>query len=220
MNDFPEIPAAWCTPEAEGIYLSLLPFLQKEYSSYTCYPQKENIFRALELTPPEKVKAVIIGQDPYHGERQATGLAFAVPEKEKLPPSLRNIFTEIRSETGACPQSGDLAFLAAEGVLLLNRTLTVRAGQPASHAGAGWEAFTAQVVQQVAGLERPVAWLLWGSHAQRMKEYIKNPLHLVLESVHPSPLSAYRGFFGCGHFAAANEFFVRNGIPPIDWSGI
>ena len=217
MITFPEIPASWSAPELEKAYADILPFLRNEYAAHACCPPARSIFRALELTPPDSVKAVIIGQDPYHGPGQAMGLSFSVLDGIKAPPSLKNIFREIEDETGKCPQSNDLTSWARQGVLLLNTTLTVRENAPASHAKAGWARFTSGAVKRIASGEKPVVWLLWGSYAESLRPFITNPDHLILSCAHPSPLSAYRGFFGCGHFTAANEYLQSHGLAPINW---
>ncbi len=199
-------------------YRNLRKFLKYEYQNATVYPDMYHIFEALKLTPPQNVKVVILGQDPYHGPGQAHGLCFSVQDGTPFPPSLQNIFKELQNEFGYdIPQSGNLSAWGKEGVLLLNTTLTVRAASPMSHAGKGWEEITDAVIKAVAAQNRPVVYMLWGSHARSKKALIHNPLHLVLESVHPSPLSAYRGFFGCGHFAKANDYLRSRGIAPVNW---
>lgn len=199
-------------------YKKLRRFLKQEYEGTTVYPDMYHIFEALKLTPPENVKVVILGQDPYHGPNQAHGLCFSVQDGVQFPPSLRNIFEELKNEYGCeIPKSGNLTAWAKQGVLLLNTTLTVRANTPMSHAGKGWEELTDSIIRVCAAQENPTVFMLWGGHARSKKSLINGRDHLVLESAHPSPLSAYRGFFGCGHFVKANEFLTANGRTPIDW---
>lgn len=199
---------------ASDYYLQLREFLKKEYRSGVVYPPMGDIFNALKATPFEKVKAVILGQDPYHGAGQAHGMCFSVQKGVEPPPSLKNIYKELKAELGIEPPNhGYLAKWAEEGVLLLNTVLTVRAGAPASHRGMGWERLTDRIISLLDRRPEPIVFLLWGSHARAKKALIQNPHHLILESAHPSPLSAYNGFFGCGHFKAANEFLKE----PIDW---
>lgn len=184
----------------------------------TIYPAEENIFKALELTPLQDVKVVILGQDPYHGEGQAHGLSFSVPEGVKIPPSLANIYKELQSDLGIMPSpSGLLERWARQGVLLLNSVLSVEAGRAGSHQGKGWEAFTDAVIAAVNGQDKAVVFMLWGSYAQKKAAFVDADKHLVLKSVHPSPLSAYRGFFGCKHFSKANDFLGAQGQVPIKW---
>ena len=200
-------------------YLKLREFLKVEYSTQTVYPPMFDIFNALKYTSFKQTKVVILGQDPYHGPGQAHGLCFSVREGIKFPPSLQNIFKELESEYGIQPpKSGELTAWAKQGVLLLNTTLTVRQGTPQSHKGQGWEILTDRIISLLNQKEEPVIFLLWGANAWAKKPLIKNPKHLVLECAHPSPLSAYRGFFGCNHFKKANEYLEKNGIEPIDWS--
>ena len=199
-------------------YLQLRQFLKNEYSTRTVYPDMYDIFNALKTTPREKVKAVILGQDPYHEPDQAHGMCFSVKPGVPAPPSLQNIFKELQDDLGcSIPQDGYLMKWAEQGVLLLNTVLTVRAHQANSHKGKGWEIFTDRVIQLVNEKEEPVVFLLWGANARSKKPLITNPKHLILETVHPSPLSAYNGFFGCRHFSKANAFLAGNGIEPIDW---
>ena len=199
-------------------YLKLREFLKQEYSHYTIYPDMYSIFAALEITPYANVKAVILGQDPYHEPEQAKGLCFAVKEGVALPPSLVNIYKELESDMGIPPaKSGDLSCWARQGVLLLNTVLTVRAHQANSHRGIGWEQFTDAAIRILDEEDRPIVFLLWGRPAQMKASMLHNPKHLILEAPHPSPLSAYRGFFGCKHFSKANEFLKANGEEPIDW---
>lgn len=200
-------------------YQNIHAFLKEEYKTHTIYPNMFDIFNALKYTPYESVKVVIIGQDPYHGPNQAHGLCFSVQDNIKPPPSLVNIFKEINSDLGIeIPKSGNLTKWAKEGVLLLNNVLTVRAGSPNSHKGKGWEQFTDCIIKKLNMRESPLVFLLWGSNARSKASLITNKNHLILESVHPSPLSAYGGFFGCRHFSKTNEFLKQNGQTPIDWS--
>lgn len=200
-------------------YLKLRAFLKEEYSTQTIYPNMYQIYNALKITDYDKVKAVILGQDPYHGEGQAHGLCFSVQKGIQLPPSLKNIYKELESDLGIPPvQDGDLTAWAEQGVLLLNTVLTVRGGLAASHKGQGWEQFTDRVISLLNERETPMVFILWGSHARAKKELISNPSHLVLEAAHPSPLSAHNGFFGCRHFSKTNEFLKRIGEEPINWS--
>ncbi len=202
-------------------YKNLREFLKKEYAARRIYPNMYDIFNALKSTPYHKVKAVILGQDPYHGEGQAHGLCFSVQPGVTPPPSLVNIFKELSSDIGMkIPSSGYLQKWAEEGVLLLNTTLTVRAGAPQSHKGYGWETFTDAVIRSLNDADRPIVFLLWGGNARSKKALITNPNHLVLETVHPSPLSAYNGFFGCRHFSKCNAYLESHGISPIRWESI
>ena len=199
-------------------YLSLRSFLKHEYATEVVFPPMDEIFQAFCLTPLSETKVVLVGQDPYHEEGQAMGLSFSVREGTVEPPSLRNIKEELRNE-GLLhePWSSDLSRWAKQGVLLLNSTLTVRAHQAASHQGKGWEIFTDNAIMALNEDPKPKVFLLWGSYARSKKVMITNPSHLILESAHPSPLSAYRGFFGNGHFKKANDFLVSNGMDPIIW---
>ena len=202
-------------------YLALREFLKQEYASQTVYPSMYHIFSALTSTPYSKIKAVILGQDPYHGPGQAHGLCFSVQPGVKPPPSLQNIYKELQGDIGMpIPNSGFLGGWAEEGVLLLNTTLTVRGGQPLSHRGKGWETFTDAVISALNQKQEPIVFLLWGSPARAKKALLNNPRHLVLEAAHPSPLSAYNGFFGCKHFSKCNAFLAKNGIAPIRWESI
>ena len=203
---------------AKPYFLELCDFLKKEYDQYTIYPPKQRVFSALKTTEFDDVKVVILGQDPYHGEGQAHGLAFSVQPGVKPPPSLVNIFKEINEEYGTnLGKNGCLLSWAKQGVLLLNTALTVRAGQANSHKGKGWETFTDAVITALNKKDTPVVFMLWGSNARSKKKLITNKNHLILESVHPSPLSAYAGWFGCNHFKKANEF-LQQFTTPIDWS--
>ena len=199
-------------------YLKLREFLKKEYSLYTVYPSMYDIFNSMKLTAFSDIKVVIIGQDPYHEKGQAMGLSFSVPDGIEKPPSLVNIYKEIKQETGECPDGGDLTYLAKQGVLLLNTCLTVREHYANSHKGKGWEEFTDGIIKKISLLKENVVFLLWGANARSKKVLIDTSKHLVLESAHPSPLSAYNGFFGCGHFVKANDYLIKNGKQPIKWS--
>jgi uracil-DNA glycosylase len=200
-----------------GYFKPLSEFLRGEYAARIIYPPKNDVFNCFKLTPPENVKAVILGQDPYIGEGQAHGLCFSVKDGVSLPPSLKNIYKELSSDTGfKTTNSGDLTKWASQGVLLLNTCLTVRAGQVFSHHGRGWEIFTDNIISKLNGLDTPIVFMLWGSHARQKKNLLNNPRHLILEAAHPSPLSAV-GFFGCKHFSKANDFLAANGIARIDW---
>ena len=202
-------------------YLALREFLKEEYASRRIYPGMYDIFRALKLTSPERVKAVILGQDPYHRPGQAHGLCFSVSDGVAPPPSLCNIYKELQSDIGMpIPKSGNLTRWAEEGVLLLNTTLTVREGAPQSHKGRGWETFTDRIISILDQSDHPIVFLLWGSPARAKRQLITNPRHLVLEAAHPSPLSAYNGFFGCKHFSRANEFLRQNKLEPIRWDAV
>ena len=200
-------------------YLNLREFLKSEYSKYTVYPSMYDIFNSMKMTAFDDIKVVIIGQDPYHEEGQAMGLSFSVPKGIEIPPSLKNIYKEISSETGfAMPNHGDLTGWATQGVLLLNTVLTVRKGQANSHKNKGWEAFTDGIIKKISEKKKNVVFLLWGANARSKKALIDTKKHLVLETVHPSPLSAYNGFFGSGHFVKTNEYLKANGQQTIDWS--
>ena len=202
-------------------YLSLREFLKTEYFSKKIYPPMNDIFNALKYTSYEDARVVILGQDPYHGEGQAHGLCFSVKEGIPFPPSLKNIFKELNDSLGIdIPKSGELVGWAKQGVLLLNTTLTVREGMPQSHKGRGWEILTDKIIELMNDKERPVVFMLWGGNARAKKALITNKHHLVLECAHPSPLSAYAGFFGSNHFAKANEYLLSMNEKPIDWSKI
>lgn len=199
-------------------YLNLREFLKKEYFSCHVYPDMYDIFNALRYTSYSDVKAVIIGQDPYHGRGQAHGLCFSVQKGVAVPPSLQNIYKEIYADLGIPPANhGYLKKWADNGVLLMNAVLTVREGQADSHKGKGWENFTDRVIELLNQREKPIVFLLWGRNAKQKMRLITNPNHLILQAAHPSPLSAFNGFFGCKHFSKANEFLAANGIEPIDW---
>lgn len=200
-------------------YRELYQFVRKEYGTHVIYPPSDDIFNAFHLTPLSKVKVLILGQDPYHGEHQAHGLCFSVlPDQPELPPSLQNIYKELQDDLGCyIPNNGYLKKWAQQGVLMLNTVLTVRAHQAGSHQGKGWEQFTDAIIQAVNAQDRPIVYLLWGKPAQSKIPMLTNPKHLILKAPHPSPLSAYRGFFGCRHFSQTNAFLMENGIEPIDW---
>lgn len=196
----------------------LVEFVKAEYASTTVFPAGRNIFRAFDKCPLDRLKVVIIGQDPYHGEGQANGLCFSVSEGVPFPPSLQNILKEVHDDTGAeMPSSGELDRWAEQGVLLLNAVLTVRAHEAASHAGKGWERFTDAVVRAIAERKEGVVYMLWGNYAQKKGAIADPERNLILRAVHPSPLSAYRGFFGCRHFSMANDYLVKQGKEPINW---
>lgn len=199
-------------------YLRLREFLKYEYSHFRVYPDMYDIFNALKYTAYEDVKAVIIGQDPYHGAGQAHGLCFSVKKGVKPPPSLQNIFKELHNDLGLpIPPHGELTDWARQGVLLLNTTLTVREGQPMSHKGQGWETLTDAIIRRLNERQQPTAFMLWGGHAGSKAALITAPQHRVFRAAHPSPLSC-RGFFGCKHFSAVNMFLAQNGLEPIDWT--
>lgn len=203
---------------SKDYYLQLREFLKEEYKSHTVYPDMYDIYNALKLTAYSDVKVVILGQDPYHGEGQAHGLAFSVKDGIALPPSLRNMYKEIYEETGNVqPESGDLTRWAKQGVLLLNTALTVRAGEANSHSGKGWEVFTDCIIEKLNQREKPMVFLLWGRNARTKERLITNPNHRVFCAAHPSPLSAHNGFFGCGHFNAANRELILAGEMPVIW---
>ena len=193
-------------------------FLEAEYQNGRVYPDKEDIFKAFKWTSYEDTKVVIFGQDPYHEENQAHGLAFSVQRGVDIPPSLQNIYKELKNELGLyIPNNGFLEKWARQGVLLLNASLTVRGGEANSHKGKGWERFTDKVTELLNERKRPVIFLLWGNDAKRKEELITSPQHIILTAAHPSPLSANRGFFGCGHFAKANNMLIAMNKAPIDW---
>lgn len=199
-------------------FQKLKTYLEEEYAANTIFPPREEIFRALELTSFADTKVVILGQDPYHEQGQAHGLCFSVRKGITLPPSLRNIYKELQSDVGiSVPDHGDLTAWGKQGVLLLNTVLTVREGHANSHQKKGWETFTDAVISALNQKKTPVVFLLWGANAQKKADLITNPLHVKLNSVHPSPLSAYRGFLGCKHFSQANEALCASGQAPIDW---
>ena len=199
-------------------YLNLRKFLVQEYKTQTIYPHMNNIFNALKYTDYKDVKVVILGQDPYHQPNQAHGLCFSVQKGVNPPPSLQNMYKEIHAEYGyPIPPHGELTYWAKQGVLMMNTVLTVREGQPNSHKGMGWEIFTDNVISLLNQRPEPMVFLLWGANARAKTKIITNPNHLVLQSAHPSPLSAYNGFFGNGHFKKSNEFLKSRGLTEIDW---
>lgn len=214
-NDWDEILAdEWEKP----YYRALHAFLKEEYSTRRIYPDMYDIFNALRYTPYGEVKVVIIGQDPYHGKGQAHGLCFSVKKGIEPPPSLVNIYKELQDDLGIePPPHGELTGWAKQGVLLLNTVLTVREGQPNSHKDKGWEQFTDRVIGELNRKETPVVFLLWGANAERKAGVITNPIHYKLSAPHPSPLSAYRGFFGCRHFSKTNEILQKSRQQPIQW---
>ena len=214
-NDWDEILRdEWEKP----YYKALREFLKNEYKTREIYPDMHDIFSALKHTSFENCRAVIIGQDPYHEPNQAHGLCFSVRRGVPLPPSLKNIYKELESDLGITPPDhGCLESWAQSGVLMLNNVLTVRRGAAASHKGMGWEQFTDRVISELDKKETPVVFILWGAHARKKCDIIKNPIHKKLLSVHPSPLSAYGGFFGCRHFSRCNRLLIASGKEPIDW---
>lgn len=199
-------------------YRELYRFVREEYAHTKVFPASDDIFNALHLTPLHQVKVLILGQDPYHNDGQAHGLCFSVKPDVDIPPSLLNIYKELHEDLGLyIPDNGYLVKWAKQGVLLLNTVLTVRAHQAFSHQGHGWEQFTDAMIRAVNEQDRPIVCLLWGKPAQSKIPMLTNPKHLILTAPHPSPLSAYRGFFGCHHFSKANAFLAANGVEPIDW---
>ena len=218
----PPISGAWAKA-LEGefhkpYYKKLFETVGKEYATHQIFPAGDDIFNAFHFTPLDQVKVVILGQDPYHGDGQAHGLCFSVKPDVEIPPSLVNIYQELHDDCGCyIPNNGCLTKWATQGVLLLNTVLTVRAHQANSHKGIGWEEFTDAAIRILNEQDRPIVFLLWGRPAQMKKAMLTNPKHLILEAPHPSPLSAYRGFFGCRHFSQANRFLKANGYDPIDW---
>jgi uracil-DNA glycosylase len=218
----PEIEASWykvLKDEFEAPYfLALKRFIQEEMKQYRIFPPAKLIFNAFNKTPLPAVKVVIVGQDPYHGPGQAHGLAFSVPTGIKPPPSLMNIYKELYSDLGIAPsKNGNLEKWAKEGVLLINTSLTVRSGQAASHSGKGWENFTDAAIKAVSEYRAGVVFMLWGKQAISKEKLINPSKHLILKTVHPSPLSASRGFFGCKHFSIANDYLQNIGFLPVDW---
>lgn len=199
-------------------YKKIRQFLKYEYSNYTVYPKMENIFSALKLCDYDDIKVVIIGQDPYHEEGQAHGLSFSVQPGIAIPPSLLNMYKELQTDLGCyIPNNGFLEKWAKQGVLLLNNVLTVRAHQANSHKDCGWEDFTDKIIEELNKRNTPIVFLIWGSCAKKKETLITNPIHKILKAPHPSPLSAYRGFFGCKHFSKTNNILMENGELPIDW---
>ena len=214
-NDWDELLKDYFASEQ---YQTLRQFLVQEYRSHVVYPNMYDIFNALKYTAYRDVKVVILGQDPYHGPGQAHGLCFSVKQGVEPPPSLKNIFSELQKDVGIpAPKHGELTCWARQGVLLLNTVLTVREHQPNSHKGHGWEAFTDRVIELLDKKQTPIVFLLWGANARNKARIVTNPIHIKLEAPHPSPLSAYNGFFGCRHFSKANDWLVRTGQTPIDW---
>lgn len=204
--------------EKKPYYKELMDKVNLEYKNYRCYPKYENIFHAFKMTDIDNLKVVILGQDPYHEENQAHGLAFSVL-CEKLPPSLKNIYKEIESDLGVkVNQDGNLDYLASQGVLLLNTLLTVREHEAFSHKGYGWEIFSDDVIKYLNKINRPIVFILWGAPAISKEIYLNNPMHYIIKSPHPSPLSAYRGFFGSKPFSKCNEFLKANNIEEIRWT--
>lgn len=210
--------------EAMGQYMSSKEYKElerrvlQEYRNGTIFPPKDMVYNAMKLTPFDEIKCVILGQDPYHDDGQAMGLSFSVPQGVKVPPSLKNIYKELQNEFGYdIPETGDLTAWAEQGVLLLNAILTVKAHQPASHKGIGWEQYTDEVLKVLNKKEEPIVFMLWGNFAKEKSKFLNNPKHLVLTSAHPSPFSCTK-FFGNNHFKKCNEFLEKNHIDPIDWS--
>ncbi|MFA5831459.1 MAG: uracil-DNA glycosylase [Candidatus Paceibacterota bacterium] len=202
----------------KSYFAELADFVRNEYQGETVYPPPKFVFRAFELCPFDKVKVVILGQDPYHGPKQANGLCFSVNPKISIPPSLQNIYKEIQNDLAVQPPStGDLASWAEQGILLLNATLTVRANAPGSHQHRGWEEFTDAVIKTLSDKKEHLVFLLWGKYAQEKGAHIDKEKHLVLTAAHPSPFSAYNGFFGCRHFSKTNEYLAMHGEKPIEW---
>lgn len=199
-------------------YIRLREFLKEEYAKHTVYPDMHSIFNALKLTPYKDVRVVILGQDPYHEPNQAHGLCFSVQDGTPLPPSLKNIYKELEADLGIPPsKSGDLTKWAKQGILLLNTVLTVRRGEANSHKGKGWELLTDEIIRKLNDKTEPIVFILWGANARSKKSLITNPIHGIIESAHPSPLSAFNGFFGSRPFSRANKFLILNRIPPINW---
>lgn len=210
-----KLKVIWNSPGFQNFYNMIM----KLYDEKTIYPLKENIFNAFKFTSYETVKVVIVGQDPYHGEGEAHGLSFSVQDNIKIPPSLQNIYKELYNDLGIPPKkTGNLTGWAKEGVLLLNSTLTVEKDKANSHQGLGWQYFTDYVIKVLNLSENPIVFILWGNFARSKKVLITNPKHLILESPHPSPFSAYNGFFGSKPFSKTNDFLIKNNIKPIDWS--
>ena len=199
-------------------FKELTKFVDNEYATKQIFPSRENVMNSMKYTPYKKVKVVIVGQDPYHGEGEAHGLCFSVNPGIKVPPSLQNIYKELNRDLGVyIPNNGYLLKWAKEGVLMLNSVLTVVKDTPGSHRGKGWEIFTDEVIKAVNKKDTPVVFLLWGAYAKEKKKLVTNPIHLVLESSHPSPFSVRNGFAGCSHFSKTNEFLKSKGLEPIDW---
>ena len=201
----------------KAYFKELVNFVNEEYKNKIIFPEKKNIFKAMTLTNFENLKVVILGQDPYHGIGEAQGLAFSVPNDIATPPSLRNIFKELYTDLGIKRNNTDLSDWASQGVLLLNTVLTVEKDKAFSHKGKGWETFTDEIIKKINNFDKPIVFLLWGSSARSKKEFITNKKHMILESAHPSPLSANRGFFGSKPFSKINEFLKDNNIKEIRW---
>ncbi len=219
---FLQIPNGWLNhlrkEIQEDYFLDLDKFVEYEYQTQTIFPPYEQIFNAFEYCSYDEVRVVIIGQDPYHGENQANGLAFSINEQVRIPPSLRNIYKEIAADLEHdIPQTGNLEHWARQGILLINATLTVRAHKAASHKNKGWEKFTTALIKKIAEEKENVVFLLWGAHAQKKGKEINKNKHCILESVHPSPLSAFRGFFGSKHFSKTNDYLRSKNLPEIKW---
>lgn len=215
-NDWDEVlSSVWNSPG----FKKFMSIIDKKYSETTCFPEYNDIFNALKLTPYSKVKVVILGQDPYHGTGEAHGLSFSVKDDIKKPPSLKNIFKELHEDLGYPePKSGNLEKWAKEGVLLLNSVLTVEKDKAASHKDLGWEILTDHIIKLLNMKETPIVFILWGNFAKKKKVYITNKKHLIIESPHPSPFSAYTGFFGSKPFSKTNNFLIKNNIEPIDFN--
>lgn len=219
INIEPSWKRALASEFDKDYFKTLSEFVRNEYLTSTIYPKPHDVFRAFDLCPVSEVKVVIIGQDPYHGPKQANGLSFAVHENIPLPPSLKNIFKEIEKDLGIeTKPDGNLTRWAKQGVLLLNATLTVRAGTPGSHQQKGWEQFTDAVIKYVSEQKEHVVFLLWGNYAKQKGLHIDRNKHLVLEATHPSPFSVHNGFFGCKHFSKANKYLKECGLSIVDWS--
>lgn len=219
----PQIDQSWLKELEEefqsSYFLKLKQFLIEEKSKNTVYPPSKLIFNAFDSCPIEEVKVVILGQDPYHGKGQAHGLSFSVPENIIIPPSLKNIYKELKNDLGLeMPSHGNLERWAKHGVLLLNATLTVRAGQAGSHQNHGWEQFTDAAIKAVSNKKDHVVFMLWGNYAKAKAALIDQSKHLVLMAAHPSPFSAHSGFFGCKHFSMCNEYLIKHGLGPVDWA--
>lgn len=199
-------------------FKKLNDFVENERKSHTIYPPKDDVFSAFNLTSRKNTKIVIIGQDPYHGENQAHGLCFSVKPGNKIPPSLRNIYKELKDDIGCdIPENGYLVNWAKQGILMINAVFTVRKGKANSHKNKGWETFTTEIIKSLSNKKEPVIFILWGNFAQKFEKYLDNNNHLIIKSYHPSPLSASRGFFGTKPFSRCNEFLINNNIEPIDW---
>ena len=223
MNSRVKIEDSWkklLNNEFEKRYFQeIAQFVRKEYRQKTIYPKGKDIFNAFNSTPVDKVKVVIMGQDPYHGPNQAHGLCFSVMDGVKIPPSLRNIYKEINADIGIdIPKTGCLQGWAEQGVLLLNNVLTVEQGKANSHKNCGWEVFTAKAIERLSQKREGIVFFLWGSNAQKKEELIDSRKHLILNAPHPSPLSAFSGFFGCKHFSKANSYLKARGEKPVDWN--